>query len=98
MNEEEFINSIDCCFPYGNPMKWKNAINTAVGISNNACFMVLHELCRPPRSSNVKYETKLKIFKFLSMKFRHPLMKLLKRVILSMLRAEQVPVGVALSG
>jgi len=98
MNEEEFINSIDCCFPYENPMKWKKVINTAVGISDNACFMVLHELCRPPRSSKVGYKTKLRIFNFLSKRFRHPLVTLLKRIILSMLKAEQVPVGVALSG
>jgi hypothetical protein len=98
MNEEEFIGSIDCCFPYTDPMKWKKVINTAIGISDNACFMVLHELCRPPRSSKVKYEAKLKIFNYLAKRFKHPLVTLLKRIILSMLKAERVPVGVALSG
>jgi len=98
MNEEEFINSIDCCFPYNNPMKWKKIVNAAIGISDNACFMVLHELCRAPRSERVTYKTKLEIFTYFSGRFRHPLMSLLGKIIFNMLKNEYVPVGVCLSG
>lgn len=42
--EVEFINSIDCCFPYDDSAQWTALIEQSVDISANAAFMVLFEI------------------------------------------------------
>lgn len=49
MNENEFIESIDSFFPYYDEKKWRKIIKKATEISDNASFMVLHEICRAPK-------------------------------------------------
>ncbi len=49
MSEKEFIESIDCRFPYFSEKKWKDIVMQSFNVNNNAVFAVLHEMCRPPR-------------------------------------------------
>ncbi|TFW27003.1 hypothetical protein [Duganella callida] len=53
MTEEEFIKTVDCRFPYDDEVHASELIELGSAISPNAAFMVLHEICRPPRSSQV---------------------------------------------
>lgn len=53
MNEEEFINSFDCKFPYEDQPKWIQIIEEGCKMSSNAAFAVLHEICRPPHGKKV---------------------------------------------
>lgn len=49
MDEIEFIESIDACFPYRNEQKWRELVRLGAQISDNASFMVLLEICSAPR-------------------------------------------------
>jgi len=53
VTEDEFIKTVDCRFPYDNEVRASELIKLGSAISPNAAFMVLHEICRPPRSSQV---------------------------------------------
>lgn len=57
MNEAQFLNSIDCVFPYTDFAKAMELVNSAISISENAIFGVLEEICRPPAGANVPQET-----------------------------------------
>lgn len=48
MTEQEFLDSIDCNFPYFDEKKWKELILQSFTINNNAVFCILDEVCRPP--------------------------------------------------
>jgi hypothetical protein len=61
MQEEEFINHIDCCFPYESEKDWRSLIDIGKSISSNASFMVLHEICRPPVNVQVDGISRLKM-------------------------------------
>lgn len=54
MNEEEFIQIVDANLPYGDYTQCISLIEKGAKISDNASFMVLHELCRVPRSQKEK--------------------------------------------
>lgn len=95
MTEAEFIESIDCRFPYGAPLKWKRLVALAPRVSTNAAFMVLHELCRPPRSATVSHAECHRILKHLERRFRHPLLTGLRNLVLIVMRGERVSVSTA---
>jgi hypothetical protein len=73
MTETEFIETIDCRFPYADETKWRSLIGTGTSISANAAFMVLHEICRPPRSCDVPVELRQQMLGEWATSFRHPL-------------------------
>lgn len=50
MKEKDFIDKIDCNFPYNNINKWIEIIDESLWISDNAVFYVIHELLRIPKS------------------------------------------------
>jgi hypothetical protein len=50
MNEEEFVRSVDCAFPYGDVERRSAVLREAATISANAELMVLHEILCPPSS------------------------------------------------
>ena len=81
MQEHEFITSIDCCFPYDDPLAWRRIVVLAPRISPNAAFMVLHELCRPPRSIDLPEKNARHIMKHLYRHFRHPLKSTISKAI-----------------
>ena len=95
MTETEFIETIDCRFPYEAPLKWRRLVALAPRISSNAAFMVLHELCRPPRSATVSFATRRRILAHLEQRFRHPLLSGLRNLILIVMRGELVTVSAA---
>jgi len=95
MTEEEFIASIDCRFPYDTPREWRRLIAVARNISPNAVFMIIHELCRPPRSSSVSATTRLRIYRCVQQRFRHPFLTRLDLLFSTAISGEMVSVGTA---
>lgn len=59
MNETEFLNSIDCRFPYQDEPHWRTLILQGKSISANASFGVLHEIARKPFGHGVSEREQL---------------------------------------
>ncbi|MGA2584952.1 MAG: hypothetical protein ABSG31_16895 [Tepidisphaeraceae bacterium] len=85
VTEQEFIESIDCRFPYHDEEKWKMVIQTAISLSPNCAFMVLHELCRPPRSSTVNPQERKKIFDYWCCQFSHPIVPIVSKAAIALI-------------
>ena len=73
--EIEFLDKIDCNFPYLDRKKCVNIINEANSISSNATFSVIDEICRIPQSERAKVsnETLFELLYLLKSSFKHPL-------------------------
>jgi hypothetical protein len=56
MDEKDFIESLDCNFPYTDKSAWKKLVQQGCEISSDAAFAVLHEICRPPSNAKVAKE------------------------------------------
>ena len=64
-------------------------------VSANAAYMVLHELCRPPRSATVSNTQCRQILRHLERRFRHPLLSGLRNLVLTVMRGERLSVSAA---
>ncbi len=78
--ETAFIQQIDCCFPYRNPLSWRPLATRAAQLSPNAAFMVMHEVCRLPSSVHLTRRERQDILDHLFRRFRHPLVRVLQPV------------------
>lgn len=87
MNEAEFIASIDCAFPYGNPIRWRRLSASAARISANAAFTVLHEICRVPRSRTdlVSESQRRAMVSHLRRRFRHAVLRTIEPAVAAFL-------------
>ncbi len=90
MSETEFIERIDCQFPYGSPIKWRRLSAEAARISPNAAFMVLHEVCRPPRSVAISPRQAAAIIRHLRSRFRHPLWRVTESAVQAYVSGRQL--------
>lgn len=74
-NEIEFLNKIDCNFPYHDRQESLRLIELASTLSTNALFSVIEELCRIPESErlDVSTETLLDLLAAAANKLNHPL-------------------------
>jgi hypothetical protein len=95
MTEPEFIRQIDCDFPYASALKWRKILKSSVSFSANATFMVLHELCRPPKSATSSSSQRKVIRQHLYKYFRHPLKSRLEKIITSQINGKKVSIAVA---
>lgn len=91
MSEKEFIEKIDCKFPYLQIEEARKLIEEAINISSNAVYKVVEELTRVPFSqeNNITPSILLDLLKELDKAFEHPL----KEDLLSI--AEQMILGIA---
>ncbi|RZT97627.1 hypothetical protein [Rivibacter subsaxonicus] len=96
MTEIEFIESIDCNFPYRDESQWRKLIEQGALISPNAAFAVLHEICRPPRGESIDQASLSAMLTFWANSFRHPVVATLLPIAEAMLRKQPVPVARAL--
>ncbi|RJF88608.1 hypothetical protein D3874_17720 [Oleomonas cavernae] len=90
--EIEFINEIDCCFPYNDEARWTELIARGVRISPNAAFMVLHEICRPPNLARVTPTKLRQILAHWRGSFDHPLLEMMVGVAEAMIEGRELPV------
>jgi len=81
--ETEFIDSIDCRFPYMDTKAAFTLIERACLISPNAAFTIIHELARPPRGVSVPAAQLRQLLSRLELSFDHPL----KDVVVQLARA-----------
>lgn len=94
MNEIEFIESIDACFPYSDKEKWQSIINQGTQISDNAAFMVLHEICRTP--AEVPVNIQLQILKLWENSFNHPIKNLVIESAKAIINGNDLPIQKAI--
>ena len=73
MTEDEFSALIDCRLPYNDEAKCVRLMDLAQTVSDNASFLVLDELTRPPRGTDVSEETLLKLIDLWQQRCPHPL-------------------------
>lgn len=71
MNECEYIDGIDANFPYHDEHAWKAVIEEGVGISDNAAYMALYEICCGP--AEIARPSLLKMVEYWSLKYSHPM-------------------------
>ncbi|WP_156406194.1 hypothetical protein [Hydrogenophaga sp. Root209] len=81
MSESEFVELIDCRFPYGKPLEWHRLSACAARLSPNAAFMVIHEACRPPRDTVLASVEAQAIVRHVRRRFRHPLYRVAEPAI-----------------
>jgi hypothetical protein len=96
MNEEEFINSFDCNFPYKDRSAWMQIIEDGCKMSSNAAFAVLHEICRPPSGENVTSKELRDMADYWSEKADFPLKPKILPIAYHMIDQKEVPVSQAL--
>lgn len=75
MNEEEFLKSIDCRFPYENENQWRALIHQGKEISENASFGVLEEISRKPFGNKISEKEQLKMVGAWEIENEHPLVQ-----------------------
>lgn len=97
MTEIEFIQSIDCQFPYDTEAKWRPLIERGASISPNAAFMILHELCRLPSGVTLAPSTIEVMLDCWTRHFEHPLVAIVLPAAKAMIRGETITVERALS-
>jgi hypothetical protein len=95
VTEKEFSDLVDCRFPYQEPERWKVLIDIARGISTNAMFIALHEICRPPRGTNVTREQQREMLAYWQAHCDHPLADSMAHCARTMIEGRFVPVGQA---
>ena len=96
MTEKEFLDSIDCKFPYQNILAGKKFIVLGVEISPNAAFAVLHEICRPPLGLGIEQDRLINFLDIWSTCFDHPLVSTLLPLANAIIRRETIPHKAAL--
>ena len=94
MNEQEYIDSIDACFPYD---KWKEAIDKGISISANAAFAALYELNSMSTFSEVSKEKLLEMLNYWSSKFSHPLKEIAIDAVMTSLDDKYLDIQKALN-
>jgi hypothetical protein len=90
VTEEEFVNSIDCEFPYFDEAKWRAVVKLGSEISPNAAFGVLEEICRPPYGTEVSVQQLEQILDYWRTEFSHPLAESIGDVASLMIKREEI--------
>ncbi len=88
--DREFIDSIDCCFPYNQKKKAYNLIREALLLSSESVFAVLHELARLPRGEMVSKEKLFEMVEYINKYFTHWLKNTIIEVVKTTIRGQDV--------
>jgi hypothetical protein len=92
VTEREFVDSIDCRFPYGDPGTARRLIAEGCAISANAAFAVAHELARPGRGVDAPVGARLEPLGVLQRSVAHPLSGAVLEVARRMILEQHLPV------
>jgi hypothetical protein len=93
MTEAEFADRIDCNWPYHDISLSRELIETAVGISPNAAFIALGELCHLPASTAVEPANLLNLVEFWRSQFDHPAAPMLAECAISIIEHKRLSVS-----
>ena len=88
--EAEFIEAIDCRFPYDDEQLASALIDEACAISANAAYMVVHELARRPVGNEATDARCLQLLDLVDARFVHPAKERVLGVARRMVRRERV--------
>lgn len=93
-NEIQFLDKIDCNFPYLDRQESLRLIEQASTLSTNALFSIIEELCRIPKSErpNVSIETLLYLLTLTANKVKHPIKGIIIETAGKMIRREELTV------
>lgn len=95
-NEIQFLNKIDCYFPYHDRQESLRLIEQASTLSTNALVSVIEELCRIPESEDVSIETLLDLLAASAKKLNHPLKELIIDTAYKMICKQELTVDDAI--
>lgn len=92
--ESQFIDKIDCKFPYHDRQESLQLIEQAAALSPNALYAIIHELCLIPHSkrSSVTTETLVDLLAITANQFNHPLKELIVDTADKMIRRQELTV------
>jgi hypothetical protein len=91
ITEKEFIDSIDCRFPYKDASSALALIEQGCAISGNAAFGVVYELARVPKSKHASQKVLLALLDHLDRRLQHPLKDMVFPVVRSIIRKHRIP-------
>ena len=93
-NEIQFLDKIDCNFPYLDKQESLRLIEQASTLSTNALFSIIEELCRIPESErpNVSIEILLDLLTLTANKINHPIKDLIIETAGKIIRREELTV------
>lgn len=93
-SEIQFLDKIDCNFPYHDRQESLRLIEQASTLSTNALFSVVEELCRIPESErpNVPNEPLLDLLALTAAKINHPLKGLIIETAGKMIQRQELTV------
>ena len=91
-NEIQFLDKIDCNFPYHDRKESEHLIEQATRLSSNALFSIIEELCRIPESerSTISPEELLNLLALTASKLNHPLKELVVDAADKMIRRQEL--------
>jgi len=89
MNEQQFIEIIDCKFPYDDIEASLELIKKAKTISDNSMFCVLHEIVRPSREISI--ELKKQLYSLWLNNFDHKLINPVKEAADAIIENDELP-------
>lgn len=93
MTEREFIESIDCCFPYSDGEAAPRLIEVACAMSANAAFMVVYELACPPRHERVTRDVLQALLAQVEARLNHPLKAVVLPIARTRIDGNEITVG-----
>ncbi len=96
MDEEAFLNSIDCCFPYEDEHQWRKLILRGKSISDNASFGVLEEIARKPLGSKVSEHQQLEMVDCWQAENKHPLAEYVIEAAKAIIVNKSLPIATVL--
>lgn len=94
MTEQEFIDYIDCNFPYNDQEKCIGLIEMSLAISPNSVFAVVEEICRLPQSqkNEVSVATQTELLNIVDSRFNHPAKEIVFHAARSLIGREELAV------
>lgn len=96
VTEEEFVKTVDCRFPYDDHVQANVLIKLGSAVSPNAAFMVLHEICRPPGSSQVVANRINELLAEWTAAVHHPLVLVVLPVATAMIQNREISTSEAI--
>jgi hypothetical protein len=89
--EAEFVNRIDCQFPYSDREQALALASEALRISTEAAFRVVYEVCNVPRGADEDLETCREVLQRIETRLAHPLGRVILPVAKEMVEGRRLP-------
>lgn len=96
MNESEFAELVDCRLPYHDGAECRQLIDLARSINDQAMFVVLDEICRPPLDTKVTSRQLHELLAYWRSQAAHPLSEEFEDCALKMISGECLTVDHAI--